>query len=75
MFDHAKAAPLAWLESDKLNVIRDIIDKGESVKYYILRHGMTENEAYLVESAFIDFLTFRDFSFVANITNIVTGHN
>lgn len=75
VFEHAKAAPLAWFESDKLNIIRDIIDKGESVKYYILRHGMTENEAYLVESAFIDFLTFRDFSFVANITNIVAGHN
>lgn len=75
MFEHAKATPLAWLESDKLNLIRGIISKGEAVKYYILRHGMTENEAYLVESAFINFLTFKDFSFVANITNIVTGHN
>ena len=75
VFNHAKAAPLVWLENDKLNLIRDIIGKGQKVKYYILRHGMTEKEAYLVESAFIDFLTFRDFSFVANITNIVAGHN
>ena len=75
LFDHAKAVPLAWIESDKLNIIRNIIDKGENVKCYILRHGMTEKEAYLVESAFIDFLTFRNFSFVANITNIVAGHN
>lgn len=75
VFNHAKAAPLVWLENDKLNLIRDIIGKGQKVKYYILRHGMTEKEAYLVESAFIDFLTFKDFSFVANITNIVAGHN
>lgn len=75
VFYHAKAALLVWLENDKLNLIKDIIDKGQRVKYYILRHGMTEKEAYLVESAFIDFLTFKDFSFVANITNIVAGHN
>lgn len=75
VFEHAKATSLDWLESDKLDIIRTIINGGQSVKYYILRHGMTENEAYLVESAFIDFLTFKDFSFVANITNIVSGHN
>ena len=75
MFDHAKDAPLDWLRSDKMDIVRKIIDKGLKVKYYILRHGMTEKEAYLVESAFIDFLTFNDFSFVANISNIVAGHN
>lgn len=75
VFNHAKAASLVWLENDKLNLTRDIIGKGQKVKYYILRHGMTEKEAYLVESAFIDFLTFKDFSFVANITNIVAGYN
>lgn len=75
VFNHAKAMPLSWLESDKLDIIRTIINKGEKVKYYILRHGMSEDEAYLVESAFIDFLTFKDFSFVANISNIVAGHN
>ncbi len=75
VFEHAKATSLDWLESDKLDIIRKIINGGQNVKYYILRHGMTESEAYLVESAFIDFLTFKDFSFVANITNIVSGHN
>lgn len=74
VFDHAKAISSDWI-SDKLDIIRSIIDKGEKVKYYILRHGMTEKEAYLVESSFIDFLTFSDFSFVANISNIVAGHN
>lgn len=75
VFDHAKAAPLNWESSDKLEIIKEIISKGQKIKYYILRHGMTEKEAYLVESAFIDFLTFKDFSFVANISNIVAGHN
>lgn len=75
VFDHVKITPLTWLENDKLDIIREIIDKGEKVRYYILRHGMTENEAYLVESAFIDFLTFKDFSFIAEISNIVAGHN
>lgn len=75
VFDHAKGASLDWIKNDKLDIIREIIDKGEAVKYYILRHGMTEKEAYLVESAFIDFLTFADFSFIANISNIIAGHN
>ncbi|WP_252639363.1 LEM-3-like GIY-YIG domain-containing protein [Dysgonomonas mossii] len=74
VFDHAKAISSDWI-SDKLDIIRSITDKGEKVRYYILRHGMTEKESYLVESAFIDFLTFSDFSFVANISNIVAGHN
>lgn len=75
VFNHAKAALLDWIKSDKLDIIREIIDNEQKVKYYILRHGMTEKEAYLVESAFIDFLTFNDFSFVANISNVVAGHN
>lgn len=75
VFEHTKAAPLDWLESDKLDIIREIISRGQSVKYYILRHGMSENEAYLVESAFIDFLTFNDFSFIAKLSNIAAGHH
>lgn len=75
VFDHAKASPLDWLENDKLDIIREIILKGQKVKYYILRHGMTEAEAFLVESVFIDFMTFNDFSFIAKISNIAGGHH
>lgn len=75
VFRHAKAALIEWQNSDKLDIIRDIINKKQSVKYYILRHGLSENEAFLVESAFIDFLTFEDFSFIATISNIVAGYH
>lgn len=75
VFRHAKAALIEWQNSDKLDIIRDIINKKQSVKYYILRHGLSENEAFIVESAFIDFLTFEDFSFIATISNIVAGYH
>lgn len=45
------------------------------VKHYIIRHGLDEDDAFTVESTLIDFLTFPQFSFVANIANIVSGHH
>lgn len=45
VFDHAKATPLDWMKSDKLDIIREIIDKGKKVKYYILRYGMANCRA------------------------------
>ncbi|MDO7253197.1 LEM-3-like GIY-YIG domain-containing protein [Helicobacter cappadocius] len=75
VFEHAKASLLDLETNDKLDIIREIIAKGQKVKYYILRHGLSEKEAFIVESSFIDFLTFRDFKSVANITNIIAGHH
>lgn len=75
VFEHAKASLLDLEENDKLDIIKEIISKGQNVKHYILRHRLSEKEALLVESAFIDFLTFKDFKFVANITNVIAGHH
>lgn len=76
VFDHLRCATSSAAESEKLNTIRDIQRAGMEVRYYIVRHGIEkESEAYLVESVLIDLLTFRDFSSVANITNIQAGHH
>ena len=74
VFAHVHCALTSDEESDKLNTIRDIESCGQKVVYYIVRHGMEEDEAFLVESVLIDMLTFRDFASVANITNIQAGH-
>ena len=75
VFNHLSCALTTSDESDKLNIIRDIINAGKEVKYYIARHGMEEKEAFLVESVLIDLLTFRDFASVSNISNIQAGHH
>lgn len=75
VFQHVTCALTTPDESDKLEVIRSIIDAGYHVKHYIIRHGLTDEEAFVVESVMIDFLTFKDFKDVAKITNIVAGHH
>ena len=45
------------------------------VKYYIIRHNLTEQEAYLVESSIIDILTYPAFNKENILTNIVSGHH
>ena len=75
VFEHAKNALVIQDKSDKLDTIRDIIKNGQKVKHYIIRHGLKDSEtAFIVESVLIDFLTFKDFSEVAKIANIVAGH-
>jgi len=55
LFQHvAEAASLPDRNTLKLELIRDIEASGNRVRYVIHRHGLTENEALLVESALID---------------------
>jgi hypothetical protein len=76
VFQHAKAAIETFTTSDKLDTIREIINGGNEVKHYIVRHGLEQEYiAFILESVLIDFLTFKDFSEVAKITNIVAGHH
>lgn len=51
------------------------MDCGLDVKYYIIRHNLTEEEAYLVESSIIDLLTYPAFNTESILTNIVSGHH
>ena len=75
VFQHVACALTTPDESDKLEVIRSIMDDGYDVKHYIIRHGLTDEEAFIVESVLIDFLTHKGFKDVAKITNIVAGHH
>ena len=51
-------------------MIREILNEGKNVEYYILRHGLaTEKEALEIESACIDLIG------LDNLTNKVKGHN
>lgn len=75
IFFHAFCSLDETLESDKLNIIREISQSGNTVKYFIVRHGLTENEAFLVESVLIDFLSYSDFFTIKSISNIQAGHH
>jgi hypothetical protein len=54
-------------ENAKLARIREIESSGEAVKIAILRHGMSDREAFLVEATVIDLLP--------NLVNVQAGHN
>lgn len=60
VFQHARAAKELEdedVESLKLQTIRRILDAGKQVQTYILRHGLQEHEAFIVEAVIIDLLT------------------
>lgn len=69
IFQHVFCALKTDIESDKLNLIREIHNLNMEVEYYILRHGLLKEQALEVESACIDLLGLE------NLTNIVKGHN
>ena len=75
VFAHVACAIENDMESNKLNTIRAIHESGNQVRHYIVRHGLTEREAFIVESVLIDLLTCSEFPSVANISNIVAGHH
>jgi hypothetical protein len=75
VFSHINEAIENPKETEKLETIRAIKNDNQKVKHFIIRHGLEENEAYLLESVLIDFLTYKDFAQVARITNIVSGHH
>lgn len=75
VFQHAEAALNEEYKSLKLDTIRNIISDGKEVEYYILRHNLTENEAFVVESTLIDMLTYPKFNNSNQLTNLVVGHH
>lgn len=76
VYDHARDAINDENPEDlKLSTIRAILAKEKQVEYYILRHNLTENEAYLVESSLIDLLTYAAFNTKTILTNLVAGHH
>lgn len=67
-FEHIQEALDGKKQSDKCEHILEIINSGNEIKISILRHGLNENEALLVESCAIDLL--KD-----SLKNEVSGHN
>jgi hypothetical protein len=70
VFAHARDALEQPNPTDKLDTIREIIKTGQQVGYLIVQHGMTEETAFAVETALIDFAGHFDLG----LTNIVLGH-
>lgn len=75
VFHHCEAALQENEESLKLNLIREIISSGAAVGHYILRHKLTEDEVFQIESILIDFLTYPKFNTEQALTNIMSGHH
>lgn len=55
----------------KYDKIREIIQSGYAVKHVIVRHGLSESEAFQIEASLIDTLKYCGLL----LSNIVGGHN
>jgi hypothetical protein len=68
VFAHAKAAIKTNDVVAKLDEIRSILASHKKVEYQIIRHGLTEKEAYEIEPTLIDYLG------LDQLSNRVAGH-
>jgi len=76
VFEHVAGIPDNPIDSDKISLIKEIINNNQEVEHYIIRHGIENDEVALeIEATLIDLLTYNKFNHLSNITNIVTGHN
>jgi uncharacterized protein len=69
VFEHSAAALESPVESDKLNQIREIIKSGHQVQYEIVRHGLSEDQAFEIEATLIDCFG------LGSLTNKVAGQH
>ncbi len=56
--------------SIKQSEINEILKLNKKIEHYIIRHGLTEKEAFLLESVLIDYNN----TLINKLTNIVSGH-
>src|SRR5688572_8178180 len=68
IFAHLNESLTEDWETAKLDQIRDIHKDGLEVEHVIHRHGLTEDQAFEVEAALIDFAG------RSGLTNLVSGH-
>lgn len=59
------------INSFKKSEIKEIIEQNKQIEHYIIRHGLTEDEAFLLESTLIDYNNIL----VHKLTNEVSGHH
>jgi hypothetical protein len=69
VFAHLNCALGTEDESNKYDEIRRIIEGGQSVKHVIVRHGLTENNAFEIECALID-----TFKFIPKFNHFIRGN-
>lgn len=69
VFAHVCEALESPRATDKLQRIREIVAAGFEVEYEIVRHGLTDEQAFEVESTLIDVLGLTD------LLNAVDGHH
>jgi len=67
-YEHINEALILNKNSEKCDLIRQIQNSNNNVIIKILRHGLNDDEAFLVESVCIDLLK-------GNLTNLVSGHD
>jgi hypothetical protein len=59
------------INSLKKTEIKEILDKQLDIQHLIIRHGLSEKEAFLVEATLIDYHNFN----LKKLTNEVSGHD
>jgi uncharacterized protein len=69
VFEHLKCALEFATISDKYEKIREINKKGKAAEHIIVRHGLSEREAFEIEATLIDVLDFLK----SGLTNIAGG--
>lgn len=75
VFNHVEEAISGDRASLKLDAIREIRSLGLDVKHYIVRHGLSQEVAFEIESTLIDFLTYQKFNLEKVLSNVVAGHH
>lgn len=77
VFQHAEDALQENIDGHnlKLETIRSIHQDGLKVKHYIIRHKLSDETAFLVESVLIDMLSYTKFNKENLLTNITSGHH
>ncbi len=69
VYNHAREVEKEAIKSSNHKIILDIINSGQQVRHSIIRHGLTEKEAFEVEAALIDFVGLKNLP-----GNMVMGH-
>jgi hypothetical protein len=70
LFNHKHCALNTEDSSLKLDIIREITSSNLEVKHMVIRHGLTEKEAFEVEASLIDLGNYIGF----DLSNIMDGH-
>lgn len=76
VFQHGREFENSDRETEKLNRIKKIRDRGQTEHAFIIRHGMERETAFVVEAALIDLATIQQPQpVVLRLTNIQGGHH